>query len=126
MQMSVLNDRTGFDRAGVPVTKKRIAKMEEIDKTCDLFCFMEDAQWWAVSQGDRSKVEKELFVGLKSEVLKRFPEKFRLWIQPEKTKAGSARFCKLCSEAPKRRHLASTHNVEFCKFAPKDVRCAAA
>merc|ERR1712113_1115787 len=105
-----VNDRTGLDKAGVPVTKKRITNMNETDKHCDLFCFVEDRQWWTGNSGD-GKVQKELFVGLKSEVAKRFPEKYKLWVQPEKTQAGAERFCKLCWESEKRRNLARTHNV---------------
>lgn len=128
LQMSVVNDRTGFDKAGVPVTKKRITKMQESSEHCDLFCFMEGAQWWAADCEDTSgsKAEKELFVGLKSEVSKQFPDKYKLWIRPEKTKSGAARFCKICSESAKRKHLANTHDAQFCKFAPKEVRCATA
>jgi len=125
LQMSVVNDRTGLDRAGVPVTKKRIVKMEETDKDCDLFCFLEDAQYLTSNGGIGSKIQKELFVGLKSEVAKRFPEKYRVWVRPEKTQAGAERFCKLCWESEKRRNLARTHNVDFCKFASKEVRCSA-
>jgi len=125
LQMSVVNDRTGFDRAGVPVTKKRIAKMEETLKNSDLFCFLEDMQWCTTNRGDGSKVEKELYVGLKSEVAKRFPDKYKLWVRPEKTQSGTSRFCKFCAESEKRANLANTHNIEFCKFAPKELRCAA-
>lgn len=125
LQMTVLNDRTGFDRAGVPITKKRIVKMEETLKDSDLFCFLEDSQWWTPNRGDGSKGDKELYVGLKSEVARRFPDKYKQWVRPEKTKSGTSRFCKFCSESEKRAHLASTHNLEFCKFAPKELRCGA-
>jgi hypothetical protein len=124
LQMSVVNARAGLDKAGVPVTRKRIAKVEETDKHSDLFCFMEDAQWWTENCGDGGKVQKELYVGLKSEVMKRFPDKYKVWVRPEKTQAGVERFCKLCWESPKRKHLARTHNVDFCKFASKEERCA--
>jgi hypothetical protein len=125
LQMSVVNDRTGLDKAGVPITKKRIAKIEETDKSCDLFCFVEDAQYWTSKCEDGSKVQKELFVGLKSEVAKRFPDKYKMWMRPERTQAGAQRFCKLCWESEKRKSLARTHDVDFCKFASKDARCAA-
>lgn len=128
LQMSVVNDRTGFDKAGVPVTKKRIAQMQESSKRCDLFCFMEHVQWWAADCEHTSsrKTDKELFVGLKSEVSKQFPDKFRTWLRPEKTKSDAARFCKICSESAKRKHLANTHDMQFCKFAPKEMRCPTA
>lgn len=109
LQISVLNDRLGLDKAGVPVTKKRIAKCEE----SDLFCFMED------TMGEGKKAQKELFVGLNSEVEKRYPEKYKLWVRPEKSQSGGTRFCKICAESEKRKSLASTHDVRFCKFAPK-------
>lgn len=125
LQMSVVNVRAGLDKAGVPVTKKRIAKVEETDKHSDLFCFLEDAQWWTGSCGDGSKIQKELYVGLKSEVRKRYPDKYKLWVRPEKTQVGAERFCKLCWESQKRKHLARTHNIDFCKFASKEERCAA-
>lgn len=124
LQMSVVNVRAGLDKAGVPVTKKRILKVEETDPNCDLFCFVEDAQWWTQKCSDGSKVQKELYVGLKSEVKKRFPEKYKLWIRPEKTQAGGERFCRLCAESQKRKHLARTHNADFCKFASREERCA--
>lgn len=115
LQMSVLNDRLGLDKAGVPVTKKRIAKCEE----SDLFCFMEDTQWVTGMDGKGKKAKKELFVGLNSEVAKRYPEKYKVWVKPEKSQDGGTRFCNICAKSEKRKHLASMHDVRFCKFATK-------
>jgi len=118
LQMTVVNDRTGLDKAGVPVTKKRIGKVEETEKDCDLFCFLEE--------GDEGrKVQRELFVGLKSEVARQFPDKYKLWVRPKKTSEGK-RYCEYCAESETRRHLATSHDGSFCKFVPKAVRCAAA
>merc|ERR1712048_813104 len=62
LQVSALNDRLGFDKAGVPVTKKRIAQCEEKVSGSDLFCFMEYSQCAMAAEGTDIKTNKELFV----------------------------------------------------------------
>jgi hypothetical protein len=113
LQLSALNDRLGLDKAGVPVTRKRLAQCEE----SDLFCFM-DTRGSTAADGKR-KAHKELFVGLASECAKWYPEQYKLWVRPEKSQPGGARFCEICAASEKRKPLASTHDARFCKFAPK-------
>lgn len=118
LQMSVLNDRLGLDKAGVPVTKRRLARCED----SDLFCFMEERARGSANLDDTGKkAQKELFVGLISECAKRYPEEYKVWAKPEKSQPSGARFCELCaaSDSEKRKKLASTHDARFCKFAPK-------